>query len=214
MVVESGRKVSVVPYVIKLLKGLWGLMLGMAVTLKYMFSRKTTVEYPDVRKELADRYIGYVKMMYETEGEFAGYTKCVACMACVVVCPVSCIQVTADKHPDPTKKRIASEFKLDYVKCEFCNLCIEACNFDAIIMGHDYEVALYDRAEMDMVLVKDMKYHNDLYDASRRQTGAAHQPIISPREREIIDVINKREYEERMKKLAEKKVAAGTDEKV
>lgn len=192
-------------YVINILKGLWGLIVGLGVTLKYIFKRKTTVEYPEVQKELADRYIGYVKMMYETEGDYATYTKCVACMACVVVCPVSCIQVTAEKHPDPTKKRIAKEFILDYVKCEFCNLCVEACNFDAIIMGHDYDLSLYDRAEMDMVLVKNMKYNNDLYDASRRQTGAKRASIVSPREREIVEIINKREYEERMAKNASKK---------
>jgi NADH-quinone oxidoreductase subunit I len=191
-------------FVINIVKGFWALLVGLSVTFKYIFKGKTTVQYPEERKHLADRYMGYVKMMYETEGEFSGYTKCVACMACVVVCPVSCIQVAHEKHPDPTKKRVAKEFILDYVKCEFCNLCIEACNFDAIIMGHDYDVALYDRAEMDMVLVKDMKYNNDLYEASRRQTASEYKPIISPREREIVGVINKREEEERQKKLAEK----------
>ncbi|MCB0833363.1 MAG: NADH-quinone oxidoreductase subunit I [Bacteroidetes bacterium] len=189
-------------YIKDLLKNSWALLVGLAVTMRYMFRPKTTVQFPEQKKELGDRYIGYVKMMYETEGEHAGVTKCVACMACVVVCPVSCIQVTHDKHPDPTKKRIAKEFILDYVKCEFCNLCVEACNFDAIIMGHDYELALYDRSVMDMVLVKDMKYHDDLYDASRRQTGSANRSITSPREREIIEVINKKEHEERIKKAA------------
>ncbi len=191
-------------YILSLLKNCWALLAGMSVTFRYMFKRKTTVQYPEERKVLADRYMGYVKMVYETEGAFADYTKCVACMACVVVCPVSCIQVTHEKHPDPTKKRIAKEFILDYVKCEFCNLCIEACNFDAIIMGHDYDVALYDRSAMDMVVVKEMKYNDDLYDASRRQTGAVHKPLISPRETEIVEVINKREEEERIKKQAEK----------
>ncbi|MBL7959622.1 NADH-quinone oxidoreductase subunit I [bacterium] len=191
-------------YFINILSGFWNLLVGLGVTFKYMFKTKTTVEYPEDRKPLADRYIGYVKMMYETEGEFSSYTKCVACMACVVVCPVSCIQVTNEKHPDPTKKRIAKEFILDYVKCEFCNLCIEACNFDAIVMSHDYDVSMYDRAAMDMILVKDMKHNNDLYEESRRQTGAEYKPIISPREREIVEVINKKEYEERLKKAAAK----------
>ncbi|MBL7996671.1 NADH-quinone oxidoreductase subunit I [bacterium] len=191
-------------YLISILSGFWNLLVGLGVTFKYMFKTKTTVEYPEDRKQLADRYIGYVKMMYETEGEFSSYTKCVACMACVVVCPVSCIQVTNEKHPDPTKKRIAKEFILDYVKCEFCNLCIEACNFDAIVMSHDYDVSMYDRAAMDMILVKDMKHNNDLYEESRRQTGAEYKPIISPREREIVEVINKKEYEERLKKAAAK----------
>lgn len=195
-------------YLINIFSGFWNLLVGLGVTFKYMFRKKTTVEYPEERKPLADRYIGYVKMMYETEGEYAGYTKCVACMACVVVCPVSCIQVSNEKHPDPTKKRIAKEFILDYTKCEFCNLCVEACNFDAIIMGHDYDVSLFDRSAMDMVLVKDMKHNNDLYEESRRQTNSEYKPIISPREREIVEVINKKEYEERMKKAAEKAAAA------
>ena len=191
-------------YLFHVLKSFWALLVGLSVTFKYILKGKTTVEYPEERKQLGDRYMGYVKMMYETEGEFSAYTKCVACMACVVVCPVSCIQVSHDKHPDPTKKRIATEFILDYVKCEFCNLCIEACNFDAIIMSHDYDVALYDRSEMDMVVVKDMKYNNDLYDASRRQTGSENKPLVSPREREIVEVINKQEEEARKKKLLEK----------
>jgi NADH-quinone oxidoreductase subunit I len=198
-------------YVGTILKSFWSLLVGLSVTFKYMFKGKTTVQYPEERKQLADRYMGYVKMMYETEGEFAGLTKCVACMACAVVCPVSCIQIAHDKHPDATKKRIGTEFILDYVKCEFCNLCIEACNFDAIIMSHDYDVSLYDRSEMDMVLVRNMKYNNDLYDASRRQTGSENKPIISPREREVVEVINKREEEERKRKVAEKASAAAAN---
>ena len=37
----------------------------------------------------------------------------------------------------------------------FCNLCVEACPFGAIIMSHDYELAVYNKEELEVDLVSE-----------------------------------------------------------
>ena len=39
-------------------------------------------------------------------------------------------------------------------KCVGCSLCVAACPFDAITMGHDYELSDYDRS--DLIFTKEM----------------------------------------------------------
>ena len=62
------------------------------------------------------------------------------------------------EHPRRTAsragERYAAVYEINLSRCIFCGYCEIACPFDAITMGHDYEMADYDRA--DLIFTKEM----------------------------------------------------------
>ena len=51
-------------------------------------------------------------------------------------------------------ERYAAVYEINLSRCIFCGYCEIACPFDAITMGHDYEMADYDRG--DLIFTKEM----------------------------------------------------------
>ena len=51
-------------------------------------------------------------------------------------------------------ERYAAVYEINLSRCIFCGYCEVACPFDAITMGHDYEMADYNRA--DLIFTKEM----------------------------------------------------------
>jgi NADH-quinone oxidoreductase subunit I len=45
-------------------------------------------------------------------------------------------------------------YEINLSRCIFCGYCEIACPFDAITMGHDYEMADYDRT--NLIFTKEM----------------------------------------------------------
>ena len=46
--------------------------------------------------------------------------------------------------PEDRKKLNIDEFSIDMSRCMLCNLCVEACPFEAITMSDHYEMADYE----------------------------------------------------------------------
>ncbi|HET6454401.1 MAG TPA: NADH-quinone oxidoreductase subunit I [Armatimonadota bacterium] len=115
---------------------------GLIVTFINLFRKKVTLQYPEVRWELPSGYRGIPCLPVDAE---TGKDLCVGCGACARACPAQCITVEA--HMDENKKRVVDSFTLDASRCMFCNLCEEACTFDAIKMSDTYELACFDREE-------------------------------------------------------------------
>lgn len=119
--------------------------IGMRITLKYMFSKTVTIQYPFERLAFAPRYRG----IHEFEAE-----KCIACNLCAKACPVDCIYIdaTAPRKLDPkTQKAGGGEllrYAIDYQKCMFCALCTEPCPTDCIHMGKNHDLSAYSRDDM------------------------------------------------------------------
>ena len=156
-------------YLSEIIKGSISLLQGMKITLKTMFGvlvkdEAITVEYPEENLDLSHTY-GYVKAKFDENG----YSNCTTCLACIRACPVGCITLERGKHPEIEKKKIAISYNLDYAKCEFCNLCVEACNDDAIEMAPIHEFPMFDRSVMHVEMVKEMKKGDDLVDLSLKQ---------------------------------------------
>ena len=130
----------------------FGLLKGMNMTLRYIRkpSRVVTREYPENRETLKfpERFRGQVVMPHDEKNEHT----CTACTLCEKACPNGSISILTTKNI--ASKRVLGAFVYRLSSCTLCNLCIEACPFDAIRMGHGFEMATYSREPLDLILNK------------------------------------------------------------
>ena len=101
-----------------------------AVGIKTRRRGAVTIQYPEVRKELAARHRSLHRLTRRDDGQ----PRCVSCMLCVTVCPSECIFVEATEDPDPEIQKLPARFIIDESRCCFCGFCVEACPEDAIRM--------------------------------------------------------------------------------
>jgi NADH-quinone oxidoreductase subunit I len=112
---------------------------GLGETFRHMFAPRVTIQYPEVRREVCERFRG--RPMLEVDDE--GRPKCVACTLCQTVCPPRAISITPAEGPGHEK--YPERFVLDLSRCIFCGFCQEACPKGAIKLSRLYELAEYER---------------------------------------------------------------------
>lgn len=110
---------------------------GLGLTLRHLFGKKVTVEYPEEKWEPGPRYRGLHKLTKDDTGR----VKCVACYMCATACPSRCIAIEAAPAPWPDREKYPERFEIDLLRCIFCGYCVEACPEDAIVMTGHYEMA-------------------------------------------------------------------------
>jgi NADH-quinone oxidoreductase subunit I len=66
-------------------------------------------------------------------------------------------------------ERYAVVYEINLARCIFCGYCEVACPFDAITMGHDYEMSDYDRS--DLIFTKEMLLAEPLDRTPLRREG-------------------------------------------
>jgi NADH-quinone oxidoreductase subunit I len=114
---------------------------GMSLTLKHIFMRPITVQYPEERVEIKPRFRGAQRLKKDDKGR----PRCVACELCATVCPSNAITIVAAESDDPEIEKYPLDYEIDMLRCIFCGFCVEACPKDAIAMTHQYELAQYER---------------------------------------------------------------------
>ncbi len=114
---------------------------GLGVTLKTMFSRTVTRQYPNVKRKPFAGSRGLHAMRRDEAGKAA----CIGCGLCEAVCPSRAITVVTSESPEHDKLVNSSE--LDLLRCVFCGFCIDACPVSAIMMTPDFELACYSRKD-------------------------------------------------------------------
>ncbi len=139
---------------------------GMGVTLKNFFKKPITVQYPKQIRNMHPRFRGAVGFVRDSQ---TGKERCVGCGLCSSVCPANCLTVVpgVDEHGI----RNAKIYLYDMSRCVFCGMCVEVCPELALVMTHEFELAVDDRAE----LVLDAEAMLALSDREFARTGKAIQ---------------------------------------
>lgn len=147
---------SVIKYFKDLFVGVKSLVKGMQITGHYFTHPKEiiTQQYPENRDTLQmfDRFRGEVVLLHDKNNEH----RCTGCSACEVACPNGTIEILSKWEVNEEGKRVKAldTFVYHLQMCTFCNLCIKSCPTDAIVMGNDFEHAVFDRSELTKKLNK------------------------------------------------------------
>jgi NADH-quinone oxidoreductase chain I len=107
----------------------------MALTLKHLFRKKVTTQYPEQKLETSRRIRGQ-QFVWRSD-------LCTACSTCAKSCPHGIIRITTSKNGE--NKYQVDRISFDMGRCMFCGLCVEACPYSALYMGRGYEQCRYSR---------------------------------------------------------------------
>jgi NADH-quinone oxidoreductase subunit I len=121
---------------------LWELVQGMAVTFRYMFKKKATINYPFEKGSISPRFRGEHALRRYANGE----ERCIACKLCEAICPAQAITIEAEPRADGSRR--TTRYDIDMTKCIYCGFCQEACPVDAIVEGPNMEFATETREEL------------------------------------------------------------------
>jgi NADH-quinone oxidoreductase subunit I len=133
---------------------------GFGVTFATMFRKVCTEEYPEEKRPTQKRFHGRHQLNRHPDG----LEKCVGCELCAWACPADAIFVEGASNDDtPIEEggtgrfspgeRFGKIYQINYLRCIFCGLCIEACPTRALTMTNVYELADDNRA--DLIFTKD-----------------------------------------------------------
>jgi len=145
---------------------------GMALTGRYTFRRKVTIEFPEEKTPLSPRFRGlHAQRRYEN-----GEERCIACKLCEAICPAMAITIEAGPRQDDGSRR-TTRYDIDLTKCIFCGFCEEACPVDAIVETQILEYHGEKRGDLyftkDMLLAVGDRYEQQI--AAARQADAKYR---------------------------------------
>lgn len=123
------------------------LVKGMSLTLRYLFSPKITVRYPEEKTPQGYRFRGLHALRRYPNGE----ERCIACKLCEAVCPALAITIEAAPRDDGTRR--TTRYDIDLTKCIFCGFCEESCPVDSIVETRVFEY--HGEKRGDLLMSKD-----------------------------------------------------------
>ena len=106
---------------------LWNIIKGMGITLKHMFLKKATIQYPEEKRPFSPVFRGLHVLNRDAEGR----ENCTACGLCAVACPAEAITMEAAERM-PGEEKLYREEKY-------------ADKYDAIYLSQTFAPANYAR---------------------------------------------------------------------
>ena len=104
------------------------LLRGLRLTLRQLFARPVTVQFPEERTPKSPRFRGLHALRRYPNGQ----ERCIACKLCEAVCPALAITIDSEVGDDGTRR--TTRYDIDLFKCIYCGFCEEACPVDAIVL--------------------------------------------------------------------------------
>lgn len=139
---------------------LYELFKGMALTGRYLFSRKVTVSFPEEKTPLSPRFRGLHALRRYENGE----ERCIACKLCEAVCPAMAISIESGVRDDGTRR--TTRYDIDLTKCIFCGFCEESCPVDSIVETQIFEYHGEKRGDLyftkEMLLAVGDRYESEI----------------------------------------------------
>ena len=111
-----------------MLKEFYYMLLSFLTAFKHLFKRPVTLEYPEKKSEVGERFRGKPYMK-----------GCIKCGTCIKVCPANAIKIEDN------------DFVFDMKKCIFCGNCSFYCPVKAIKMTQNYELATNDVNDLKLL---------------------------------------------------------------
>ncbi len=155
---------------VEILKALGRVLLrmpaGFVVTMRQMFKKPVTLDYPKKKKPMQARYKG----LHYLERYDDGSERCVCCGLCAAACPADAIYM--EPAENEKGERYAEIYEINMIRCIFCGYCEEACPEEAIFLGREYEFSNDNRDSFiytkEMLLVPHPRKDNPVKDILRR----------------------------------------------
>jgi NADH-quinone oxidoreductase subunit I len=117
----------------RLIRTILAIPQGLWVIFRHIFTKPVTQRYPEVRREMPERYRGLHYLARDEKGQ----EKCVCCGLCATACPSGCIYL--EPAENERGERYAKIYEINELRCIFCGYCEEACPVEAIFLGKEYE---------------------------------------------------------------------------
>ncbi|MCL4500704.1 MAG: NADH-quinone oxidoreductase subunit I [Deltaproteobacteria bacterium] len=171
--------------------GLWSLLAGMAVTIRYFVKPVVTVQYPRQKIQMSPRYRGYPQFIIDPETHTH---RCIACEMCARICPSQLIRVEGAKFPGEKQKR-ATKYIHEHYYCSLCGLCTEVCPTAALEYSKVYRLVGLSR--QDAVID-----HLSLLQQRQKAAGLTVTPIPTAEEIAAAALAEAREKEAKAKAAA------------
>jgi len=142
---------------------------GMALTGRYMFARKITVQFPEEKTPLSPRFRGLHALRRYPNGE----ERCIACKLCEAVCPAMAISIESEQRDDGTRR--TTRYDIDLTKCIFCGFCEESCPVDSIVETNMLEYHGEKRGDLyftkEMLLAVGDRYEKGIAESRAADAG-------------------------------------------
>jgi NADH-quinone oxidoreductase subunit I len=169
---------------IKTLKGLWSLVIGLKITGVEFCRPWLTVHYPWLEVKNLSSFRGHIELV-GTDGD-PKTPRCIMCRKCVEICPSRCISLqmhvlgeaagraggdeglflapgikapgSVHKDPPPDRiERVLDDFHLNYSLCSLCGLCVQICPVEAIRFSRDAYLVSTERQALDLDLLERLR---------------------------------------------------------